>query len=290
MLGKGDSGAQAYWFDSESSLYDSEAIVGPLVGRGLLIPYFGESYEAFARFVDDVLGKAKPDDWVMVDKADAFWSWTQSYYLHEVKGKDLVEARRDANKQGKNIQWGGITEEIKRGEWTIVNDYYFTVMNPLVLSSPQRPKLHLGLITELKGKDEDDYITDEFHGMKPTGQKELAYQMRTLVHLEKRTVAGQGSTRMHTYTTTERHGSGRPHKEREQFSNFALSYLFGVAGWSRTPSAGGPGLPTPSVVPTDGHEDLSTDGEPSPAVGSTEVGVGLEEAPVGAGEGTSVSS
>lgn len=227
LLAKGDSGATAYWFDSEDSIYDSEAIVAPLEGRGLLSVTQGSKFEDFALFVDRTLGHAKNDDWVIVDKADAFWKWTQSYYLRVVKGIDLTESIRRLNKEGKPPQWGGVPQVIERSEWTTVTGYYDEVIQPLILSASDRPKLHLCFITEVKDAGEDDEVNTELaHGVKPTGQKGLPYQMRTLIHLE---VNRSG----HVYSSLERVGSGRDRVDRKPFTNFAMTYLMGTAGWLR---------------------------------------------------------
>lgn len=229
MVGKGDSGARVWWFDSEGAIYDSAEIVEPLEGIGTLLVTQGSNYHDFEGFVKKVIAEANPGDWVMVDKADAFWTWTMRYYSREVKNKDLQQAVRDANKAGESIAWGGINQVIERSEWGVVTGYYDDVMLQLVLPGETRP-LHLAFTTEVKDltdEDPDGLKAEMRFGVKPTGQKALPYQMRTLAYLEA--LRGRG----HMFTTVERHGSGRPNEERVPFTNFALGYLMTRAKWTR---------------------------------------------------------
>lgn len=267
MLAKGDSGAKVFWFDSEGAIWDSAEVVDPLVGSGMMTVTQGSSYHDFEAFVKMVMGDATDHDWVMVDKADAFWGWTQKFYSREVKGKDLNVAIREANKAGENVGWGGVSHVIDRSEWKVVTDYYDDVMLQLILPAEGRPHLHLAFTTEVKDLTDEDaegLKAQMRFGVKPTGQKGLPFQMRTLVYLEA--LRGQG----HMYSTVERHGSGRPNEERVPFTNFALGYLMSKARWTRksASSTGGPGSPTTGEEATPGHSDLLGDGPAEPVGGA----------------------
>ena len=161
---------------------------------------------------------ATGDDWLVIDSIAAAWQWVQDDHTQERWGKD-------------HARYFG---ELERGKseinWQVVNDEYRQFMLPNVIRFPGHvyactPADELREVTGNKDP-EDARIRRVFgrFGLKPVGQKDLAYQLHSILLFEQ--------PRHGTFELTTVDDHARKALNHDPIINFPFSYLMGVAGWS----------------------------------------------------------
>lgn len=163
-----------------------------------------------------VFEAAGPGDWVIIDFIDKAWKAVQSWFTQEVHGMEIAEfmlKQRLAGKSGWDLY-----REI---DWNVVNPEYDAFAKPFLL----RSKANLLVVCEetVVGTEDESAKKQMFSQVKPTGQKSLPYQVRSILRLE-RVIRGRLLT-----TIGDRE---RPELDREEYDSFAWTYLCQTAGWT----------------------------------------------------------
>jgi len=175
-----------------------------------------------------------PEDWLIVDMADAPWSSVQRYFTSEVfdesMGEYFLQIRKDVRAKGGIDKFGKpITSIVKEGlsgwvDWVVINRLYEDWILPIIY----RTKCHVYMTTkvqQLPSNEKDSEILALYGGMRlrPAGQKNLGHQMHTIFLLKP------GIDKWTITTMKDRANRG-------YFSNIPLNslfkqYLVVKAGW-----------------------------------------------------------
>jgi hypothetical protein len=174
----------------------------------------------------EVVAKAGEGDWIVLDMADKAWSAVQRYYISEVFGGEMGEyflaARVKLKKDAKSLFAGRDAALKGWTDWPVVNRLYEDFIFPLVY----RSKAHLYMATSGQPVSEEDgrEVRELYgpYGLRPAGQKQLAYQPDTVLLLAH---AKDGY-----YMTTIKDRGGRQYFDRQKLLNFPVQYGK-VAGW-----------------------------------------------------------
>ncbi len=169
----------------------------------------------------------QPDDWMVVDLLGEAWSAVQRYFTEQVFGSDtgnyFMQARKiwDANKtpDKDRHEFEGWTD------WKVINKLYQDFINPLCL----RNTCHIFATSKqevLQSRSDTKDITDTYgkFGVRPQGQKHLGHSFRTIL-------LAQHPKRDQWVLSTVKDRE-RTQLEGEKVSEFTLSYLRKVAGWT----------------------------------------------------------
>lgn len=130
----------------------------------------------------DVLVKAKEHDWIVIDMADVLWSAVQVWYKGRTTGAEDI-ALNDLERQ-----WSGLDKAITGFDWVDLRKHYYEAVKPLLFSS----KAHVMFITPAealyKDLEKNDTKKRDYGkiGFKPGGEKNLEYQVDTVLFLDKR--------------------------------------------------------------------------------------------------------
>lgn len=162
-------------------------------------------------------------DWLVVDMISAAWTYAQQHYYEEVFGKELDVFFLEAKKAGTNPggEWGS--------NWTVINKLHSSFMQKL-----QRYPGHLLACTPATDVRQPDArggggdTREILHlfgklGVKPEGQKLLAYNFHTVLLFQDVPRAG--------YTITTAKDRNREVLTGESLDEFCKSYLIRVGGW-----------------------------------------------------------
>ena len=176
----------------------------------------------------------KPNDWVVVDKANNAWDTVQRYFTSEVFGEDmgdyflemrkLVEQRGGKGKDGKAVT--SIAREAFEGwkDWGVINKLYFDWIHPIVY----RIHCHVYAATDVEKMDRGEKDTELLtlfgdFGLRPSGQKKLGGQMHTVFLL----IPG----RTNWFISTAKDRSGRAYFNKTPITSLFHQYLFAKAKW-----------------------------------------------------------
>lgn len=180
-------------------------------------------YESLLTVSEKILESATPEDWLIVDSIGNGWSWAQDNYCQARWGKTFREYQASlANPKDSDINWQQ------------VNNAYRAWINPYVIRFPGHKYACAQADTvNTEGKWQDSReIKAMFSriGMKPVGQKELAYAFHTVM-LFSHPAPGD-------YTMTSVDDPSRDHVQHGVVAppplGFVKSYLMDVAKWEMT--------------------------------------------------------
>ncbi len=195
------------------------------------------SWEDWIRFGEDALEGSKPDDWVVIDRADMLREAAQAYWTEEVEGsevgdwylkteKELKEVNERRRARGRSEL--GIQTEIN---WQFVNNLYYNYLMKLHLRLRDQHMFICSsanqIITEGGWAEKDQRVLAKFGdvGMKPGGGKGLPAIPSTILFLNM--YAGNREL-----TTIGDRGRERKFKlDKKKYVDFVVSYLMPVAGW-----------------------------------------------------------
>ena len=169
---------------------------------------------------------ATVDDWLIVDSIDKPWTMVQDHYVEEMFGKDADVFFLD---QRKANQAGHPLASDYGSNWTVINKLYSKWMGQVIrwpghvfACSPSQPVQEPN--ASGKGGDSRE-IRETFgrYGVKPSGQKSLAFQVHTVLLM-------QSPSRDEWKITSVKDRSrellvGAPNLD------FVVSYLLPVANW-----------------------------------------------------------
>jgi hypothetical protein len=175
--------------------------------------------------VTDVLAtRAKPGDWICIDRADVLWEAAQDYFIQQVFGEEtgdfFLRARKEIE-QSKNK----LTPLDGWKDWGIINRVYRQLWVKLIMPNMPANLYVATTATQVEKQDEQEVQeTFSFLGVKPGGQKHLPYGMHTILYLD-RIKDGWRMT-----TVKDR---GRKYLDKQKLVSLPHQYLIGVAGWGK---------------------------------------------------------
>lgn len=179
----------------------------------------GPDWEEWLTTSDEVTQKAQKGDWIFFDMVDRGWRTVQEWYSLTVNKQSRAQMLLSAAKEGKT-GW-----DLSRGiEWSVVNAQWDAFIKPPLLAS----KAHLFFTSEITDLGSDGGTADqkkdrrEFGRYKPAGQKNLPYQVRSILRMER---LARGRV---LYTLGDR---ARKELNGDEMTDFFQVYLKGVAGW-----------------------------------------------------------
>lgn len=170
-----------------------------------------------------IRSQVRPQDWVVVDLVTNAWETVQSYFTEQVFDRDIGDYFLQVRKE---LKTGKKSLEAFSGwvDWSVINAMYKSWANDLlfktranVLCTAKMARVH---------SEQDDKATRLLfgaHGVKPEGQKALAYQFHTVL------LTGEPRTGEYTLTTVK--DRERTKLDKAPVKKFALDYLVKVGGW-----------------------------------------------------------
>jgi hypothetical protein len=230
-LEKTSADAQVFVIDSDKAW----EIMGPADGSldKRVHVYEVENHADWKKAITEIGGAYQPNrgDWLVIDMIDRLWVHAQSGfwdYMHP--GQDMGQIALEAKK--KNINLGGDYGN----NWTVINKLYQDVFQPII--NFKGHVLALTPAAEVRQPDrqgnggDSPAVLDVFGrvGMKPTGQKDLAYQFHSLLVVQRKPDKSRA-----LITVDERvrpAGEERKQLVGETMTDFTLTYLVGAAHWS----------------------------------------------------------
>lgn len=181
-----------------------------------------EYREALAK----IRATVRPNDWVIVDLVSNAWETVQSYFTEQVFDSDIGDYFLQVRKE---LKTGKKSLEAFSGwvDWSVINAMYKSWANDLlfktranILCTAKMAKVH---------SEQDDKATRLLfgsHGVKPEGQKALAYQFHTVLLTGEQKAGDETQWTLTTVKDRE-----RPQLSKAPVRKFALDYLVKVGGW-----------------------------------------------------------
>jgi hypothetical protein len=174
----------------------------------------------------EIASKCVEGDWAVIDMVDKAWSAVQKYYIGEIFDQDMgeyfLEARKKIKKDAKSLFAGRDAALKGWTDWPVVNRLYEDFIFSLVYRVPA----HLYMATAGQAVSDDDAqdIRDLYgpYGIRPSGQKQLAYQPDTVFLLTHRKDGH--------YITTIKDRGGRRYFDHQRLHNLPVQYGK-TAGW-----------------------------------------------------------
>lgn len=175
----------------------------------------------FTGALEQVRPQVRPHDWTIVDFMDAAWPAAQDHYTNEIYDRSLANYFLDMKKRGKD---GNPLDGWK--DWSVINKIYGDFAKTLFYGTASN------VLVTAKSKALSDtdskQLRAEFggHGIRPAGQKDLAFQVHTVLYMQN-----AGTQGWYMNTVKDR---GRTYHQGTQLTDdydFAMAYLMGTAGW-----------------------------------------------------------
>ena len=188
-------------------------------------------WESVARAAETYQKIGKPGDWLTVDNAANPWDYVQAYFIEKVHEMPPEKAYLDWATEG--MKGGGPIGGEYGKDWGVINKLYGAYMGKV-----QRFPGHVLMTTpseEVKepdraGKGGDSLeIRQQFgrFGVKPKGQKALAFQCHTVLWL-----ANVGDARKNEWrVTTMKDRGNREYLTGVEYSDLVTGYLMKIGGW-----------------------------------------------------------
>lgn len=179
----------------------------------------------FEDALDDIMEKAGPGDWLVVDLADNAWSRVQDYFTESVFGKDMATFLMDARRVAFDSDKKGLKTFEQLLDWRPINALYRRWAQRAFLGLPMKKQVNVFLAVRgvPLGENEDQGLREMFgpSGLRPAGQKELAWDVHTVLLMKER-------DRL-IITIKDRE---RVKHAGTKVKSFAQDYLLGTAGWT----------------------------------------------------------
>ena len=187
----------------------------------------GYDWNDYMAFQKKVLREAGPNDWVIIDFMGSAWDAVQQHFIEEVFHKEIgdyfLQARKSLAKDDKSLSaLDGWTD------WSVVNGLYRQWVNPLLYKG----QYHLYATAKSDQLSSDKKPTESAdmraalvrYQVKPKGQKDLFYQMHTVL------LTGRDN-RTGNRTLTSIKDRERTELEGAVVKSFTTDYLQSVGGW-----------------------------------------------------------
>lgn len=184
-----------------------------------------DDWDGLIKTVTDVMKAVDKDDWVVIDSMTPTWDAVQSYYVEKIHSKDIDVFFVEERKRQSNASSFQAMEGWK--DYSVINKVYakfykliHTCKCHVLLTAEAQP------VNTSEGKTQDSReIRDLFQriGQKPKGQKRLPFIPHTVIYMRKR---GKND---YQFTTVK--DRNREDQVDSKMTDFAMDYLFKVAGW-----------------------------------------------------------
>jgi hypothetical protein len=181
--------------------------------------------------------RASGDDWIFIDNVSNLWGEVQSWYTTEAYGKSAADFALEIRKKhiANNDKKSTIIQE-QFQDWGAINPQYMENIRKFI----QNPPCHIAMTAEQKKVDMDKEKDKETRaifgpfGAKPTGQKSIAHDARTVLWLTRDNRFGD------THLIQTAKDRERERLDKEEWSNMVKDYLFKVGNWKmvKNPDAG----------------------------------------------------
>ena len=215
--------AHFYIIDTEAGAERSLLEFPEIKNVTILTAFDWPEYRQAQKYITE---KAKKGDWMVVDAIDKAWTAVQRWFIGQIfdqeMGEYFLEARRRLKKDAKSLFTG--RDAALKGwlDWPVINRNYDDFVFPLIYRSPA----HLYMVSGAQAVSEEDEkeIRELYgpYGLRPGGQKSLAYQPDTVLLL--------AYTKEGYLTTTIKDRGGRKYMDRQRMVNFPIQYGK-IAGW-----------------------------------------------------------
>jgi hypothetical protein len=182
--------------------------------------YDWDDYVAFGQLV---LAQATPDDWVCIDFIGSAWKAVQEFYVQQVFNKGIGDYFLAARKKEVAELEGWV-------DWSVINPLYQQWIMPILFKC----KAHLFATAKSDPLSPGNKPTENKDtramflpfGVKPVGQKDLAFQFHTVLVSDR---DFNGQRLINTVKDRE-----REEVRGKVVTDFAQNYLMDIAGWKVT--------------------------------------------------------
>lgn len=185
-----------------------------------------ETWDDYMKSIKAFRAKAKPTDWLVVDRIDMVWDQAQQGYSEKAFGKEIqdwfVEYRKDhTSGHAFSGDYGVNWVTIKRMHSAFMTEVMRFPGNVLVCAKSEnvvQPN------RDGKGGDSPE-VRAEFgrFGVRPAGEKNLGFMFHTVLLLS--------SPKQGEWVFTTIRDRMREQVKAKPMKDFVSSYLIGVAGW-----------------------------------------------------------
>lgn len=221
--------------DNYARMFAEDPFLAPLLERDnyTIYPVDSQDWLEQLHATQEAGDKAQAGDWLHFDMVTDTWEAVQRWFTQELFNADLSEyflaSRREIEKQKERGGRGSKSLEAFDGwtDWSVINPQY-----KLLYRVFMGTKAHVSLVAEedkvrSDGDDKSMKATFGEVGWKPKGQKKLGHIPHTVIRLTK--------NQRDEWMMTGVKDRGRGLADEVKFTDFAKSYLLGIAGWKLKP-------------------------------------------------------
>lgn len=177
-------------------------------------------WQHYVDAVEEILPKARPQDWVVCDFIGPSWDAVQEWYVEQIYGATDMGSYFMDVRQSKKKGGGGL-EGWK--DYGVINRVYKTWMNKLVHRNLAHTYFTAVSDTIRDTDVKDVKSTFGAFGVRPRGQKHLAFGVHTVLYMQ---TVGAGKWFANTVKDRE-----REYLVSQELKDFTLDYLVKVGGW-----------------------------------------------------------
>ena len=165
--------------------------------------------------IEDITNKAKPGEWIAIDRADLMWPMVQRWFTQKKYDEELADRMMQKSMDMKKASM--FIPRFDQGSWQVINEQY----ESQILNILYKSRCNILLTTGIRGIGEENPLDIGRLGVLPRGQKELGHQPHSVFLL------GQQKTgRVLTWKiTTAKDIPNRVVFDNDELMDFALQYV-----------------------------------------------------------------
>lgn len=216
------NGGKVFVLDTDMA-FDRMAIEFPEAFEAKCVPFDLAEWSDYNSCLADAYKQndGSKENWLVVDLVDKAWEAVQQYYIDQVFAKSMDSYFLEARKR--NISGNPLDGW---QDWSVINRLYQAwIMKVLrwpghvLCAAPAEP-----VIMDGKNADSEE-VRNTFGrlGVKPKGQKSLAFQFHTVLYLQQ--------SRGDKFVMNTVKDRSRELLKKKEFTDFVAAYLAPVAGW-----------------------------------------------------------
>lgn len=190
------------------------------------------NWDGMQQAINEAMSQMERDDWLVVDMLSKAWDSVQEWFVNQVFQNDIDDYFLKIRLQKEMLKKKGEDEKKSLGvfegwmDWPVINQTYHKRISTPLLRCPG----HLLCISEAQpiNKEDDQGMKDLYGpvGARPKGQKRSGHIMQTVM-MQTRNRGGD-------FKLTGIKDRGRVLWGGEVMEDFAVDYLGGVGGWTKT--------------------------------------------------------
>jgi|LakMenEpi03Aug12_release.lakeMendotaPanAssembly.Ray.scaffolds.fasta_scaffold76530_4 energy-coupling factor transporter ATP-binding protein EcfA2 len=218
-----ESGNTVFVVDNDYSYARQAELDPPANASGLILrEAYPDDWSGMMGALEQAVEHGQRDDLLIIDSMTPTWQAAQEWYTEQVFGSSMDEFFLNARKEMKGNRVEGFDGW---KDWSVINKVYGVIYR-MITRFPGHVVLTAELENMMGGEDQETVGVFGPYRTKPRGQKRLPHTVNTIVMLKKDRA---GSFRM---TVVKDRGRERGEKiEDEEFDDFFMDYMVGVAGW-----------------------------------------------------------